>query len=79
MSVELSDSEQMMLLTPMGSFGPPDMAGVETHVPTRQPVVTSQVPIQVSTYISVNVTNPLVNGTNQGACGCPSHHKWVWF
>ena len=79
MSVEQLDSDQMILLTPVNSFGPPDMASVEMPVPTGQLVVTSQVPIQAATNISVNITNPLINGTNQGASGHPTHHEWVWF
>ena len=79
MSVEWMDSVQMILLTPVSSFGPPDMAGIEMPVPAGQPVVTSQVPTQVTTNISVNVTNPLINGTNQGASGHPTQHEWVWF
>ena len=79
MSVEQSDSDQMIPLTPMSSFGPPDMAGVVTPVPREQPVVISQVPTKTATTISVNVTNPLVDGTNQGVCGHLTHHGWVWF
>ena len=79
MSIEQSDSDQVVLLTPVSSVGPQDMAGTETYVPTGQLVVTSQVPIQVATDISANVTNPLINGTNQGANGHPTHHEWVWF
>ena len=79
MLVEQADSDQMTLLTPMSSFGPPDMAGVVMPVPIGQPVITSQVPTQTATNISVNVTNPLDNGTNQGACGCLTSHEWVWF
>ena len=48
-------------------------------VPTGQPVVISQVPTQAATNISANITNPLINGTNQGASGHPTHHEWVWF
>ena len=75
MSVEWSDSDQMILLTPASSFGPPDMAGIEISVPTGQPVVTSQVPNQVATNISANATNPSIIGTNQVASGPPTHHE----
>ena len=64
MSVEKLDSDKMFLLTPTSSFGPLDMAFVEMPVLTGQPVVTSQVPNQVATNISANITNLLVNGTN---------------
>ena len=29
--------------------------------------------------ISTKITNPLVNGSNQGASSWPTHHEWVWF
>ena len=61
----------------MSSFGPPDMAGIE--IPTGQPVVISQVPTHAATNISVNVTNPVINGTNQDASGHTTCHEWVWF
>ena len=79
MSVEHLDTDQMILLTPASSFGLPDMASIETPVPAGQPVVTIQVPIQASTNISVNVTYPLIDGTNQGARGCHTCHEWVLF
>ena len=55
------------------------MASIEMPVPAGQPVVTSQVPTQAATNISANVTNPLINGTNQGAGGFATYHEWVWF
>ena len=79
MSVEQLDSDQMIPLTPISSFGHLDMAGIEIPVPTGKLVVTSQVPTQAATNISANVTNPLINGTNQGTGGCPTSHEWVWF
>ena len=79
MSVEQMDSDQMILLFPASSFGPLDMASIETPIPTEQSVVTIQVPTQVTTNISVNVTNPLINGTNLGASGHPTCHEFVWF
>ena len=69
----------MVLLTLVCSFGPLDMAGIETPVSTGQLGVNSQVPTQAATNISTNVTNPFVNSNNQDACGHPTHHKWVWF
>ena len=79
MPIEHSDSSQMIPLTPMSSFGPPGMGGFEMPVSAGQPVVTRQVPTQTATKLSVNVINPLINSTNQGA-GChPTHHEWVWF
>ena len=77
MSVEQSDSDQTVLLTPMCSFGPLDMAGIEMPMPAGQLLVTSQVPTKAATNISANITNPLINGTNQGAGGHPTHHEWV--
>ena len=70
MSVEQSDSDQMILL-PLWVLLDLDVASVDTPVPAGQPVVTSQVPTQAVTSISANITNPLINGTNQGASGCP--------
>ena len=65
----------MILLTPKSSFGPLDMASVETPVPAGQLVLTSQVPTQAVTSISVNVTNPLIDDTNQGVSGDPTCHE----
>ena len=72
MLVEQLDSDQMILLTPMSSFRPPDTASVVTPVPIGQLVITSQVPTQAATSIGANVTNPLINGTNLGASGQPT-------
>ena len=47
--------------------------------PTGQPVITNQVPTQTATNISANITNPLVNSTNQDTCGHPTDHELVWF
>ena len=69
----------MILLTPTSLFGPQDMASIKMPMPTIQPVVTSQVPHQAATNNSVNVTNPLINGTYQGAGGHPTGYEWVWF
>ena len=70
------------------------MTSIDMSVPTGQLVVTSQVPTQAATNISVNVTNPLINaatnisvnvtnplinGTNQSASGHPTYHELVWF
>ena len=79
MSVKHIDSDQTILLTLVSSCRPLDMAGIEMPVPAGQPGVTSQVPTQAATNINANITNPLINGTNQGGCGCPTHHEWVWF
>ena len=48
-------------------------------MPAGPLAVTNQVPTQVITSIGVNVNNPLINGTNQGASGHPTCHEWVWF
>ena len=53
------------------------MASIEMPMPTSQPLVTSQVPHQAATNNSVNVTNPLINGTNQGAGGHPTGYEQV--
>ena len=81
MSVEESDSDHTLPLTPAISFGPPDTVAIDMTVYTGQPVVTSQVPTQVMTNPSISATNPFVTNTttNQGASGCPTHHEWVWF
>ena len=79
MLVEQSDTEQTIPLTPMSCSGPLDTADVVIPVPTGQPVITNQVPTQTATNISANITNPLVNSTNQDACGHPTHHELVWF
>ena len=71
MSVEQLDSDQTIPLTPVSSFGPPNMAGVEMPVPTGQPVVIHWVSTQGATNIIVNINNPLINGTNQVASGHP--------
>ena len=58
MSVEQSDSDQMVLLTPASSFGPTDTVGaIETPLSTGQLVVTSQVPTQAMTNTSANANN----------------------
>ena len=63
----------------MSSFRPLDIASVAMPVPTGQLVITSQVPAQTATNISVTITNHLVEGTNQDVCGCPTCHEWVDF
>ena len=75
MLIQWLDSDQTIPLTPMSSFGPPDMASVVMSMPTGQPVIISQVPTQTATNINVNITDLLVDGTNQGASGCPTHHE----
>ena len=67
----------MIPLNPVTSFGPLDMASVETTVPAGQLVVTSHIPTQAVTIIGANVTNPLINGTNLGASGQPTWHEWL--
>ena len=79
MSVDWMDPDQTVPQTPMSSFVSLDMVSIETPMPTGQPVITSQVPTQATTKISTNVTNPLINSTNQDACGHPTHYEWVWF
>ena len=79
MFVQGSDSDQTIPLTPVSSFRPLDMVGEVMPVPTAQPVVTNQVTTQTVTNISADVTNPLVNSTNQDACDHPTDHEWVWF
>ena len=69
MSVEQSDSDHTLPLTPASSFGPPDMIAIDMAVSTGQQMVTSQVHTQVMNNTSVNATNPLpmITSTNQGA------------
>ena len=71
------DSEQMILLIPMTSFGPLDMASIEMPRFTGQLIVISQAPTKVTTNITVHVTNILANVTNQSVSGCPIYHEWV--
>ena len=58
MSIDQSDSDHTLPLTPASSFGPLDTVAIDTAVPTGQLVVTSQVPTQATTYTSANATNP---------------------
>ena len=77
MSVEQLDSDHTLPLTPASSFGSLDMVAIDITVSTGQMVMTSQVPTQVMTNLSVNATNPFVmnTSTNQGASGCPTCHE----
>ena len=78
---EQSNSDHTLSLTPASSFRPLDMVTNNMAVFTGQLVVTSQVPTQVKTNISVNATNPftMITSSNQGAGGHPTCHEWVWF
>ena len=53
------------------------MVTIDTVVSTGQPVVTSQVLMQVMTNSSANTTNPfaMITSTSQGASGCPTCHE----
>ena len=56
MSVEQSDSYQMILLALVSSVGHLDMASVEMPMPVKQLLVISHVPTLAATNISTNVT-----------------------
>ena len=81
MSIEQSDSDHTLPLTPTSCFGPPDLVTIDMALSTGHPVVTSQVPTQVMTHTSVAATNPFVMATNihQVNGGHPTHYEWVWF
>ena len=81
MSIEQSDSNHTLPLTPTSSFRPPDMVVVKMTVSTVQPVVTSQVPTQVMTNISKNATNPfpMINSTTPSVGGHPTFHEQCGF
>ena len=80
MTIEWTDSDQTLPLTPVSSFGPPDMVTIDMDISAGQ-VVTNQVPTPVTTNPNVNTTNhSIVNtSTNQDAGGHPIHHEWLWF
>ena len=81
MSIEQSDSDHTVPLTPVSSFRPLDTVTIDTAMSTGHPVVKSQVPTQVTTNTSINATKPFITitSTNQGASGHPIHLEWVWF
>ena len=81
MSIEHTDSDQTLPLTPVSSFRPPDMVTINMATSAGQPVVTNQIPNPVMTSPNVNATNhSIVNtSTNWGASGYFIHHEWVWF
>ena len=79
MSIEWSDSDQTLALTPVSSFGPLGTVTIDMAVFAGWPVVNCQVLIQVMTDPNVNATNHSAanTSTNQGAIGHPIHHVWV--
>ena len=79
MSVEQLDSDQMIPLTPMSSFGHLDIAGVVMPVPTGQPVITNQVPTETATKLVQTLLTLWLMVLTRMHCGHQTHHEWVWF
>ena len=76
MSIEQSNSDLTLPLTPISSFGALALVILNMAMSVGHPVVTSQVPTQVTTNTSIAATNPLLTTTNinQGTGSHSTHH-----